>query len=141
MKEIKFRVWEKNDCRFLKNFHVLFASNLNSVSVGEFYYTENASHGYGLENEKDVIIQQFTGLRDSAGTDIYEGDICKLAANGGIAMADFIGNERGQDYSFTYAFVIPGTCYRQDFSFEKPENIKILGNIFENPELLKNESL
>ena len=84
------------------------------------------SHG-----EEDVILMQYTGLKDKNGKEIYEGDIIKSIANG-----------------YRYVVVFRNGIFRMKsigsymdiatVGFTKHEPFVIIGNIFENPELLEN---
>ena len=76
-------------------------------------------------NEDDVIPMQFTGLKDKNGKEIWEGDILKWIDNsnypsGNIQVVKF------KEYKVYPLVSAPsGKCW------------EIIGNIYENPELLK----
>ena len=81
-------------------------------------------------------VQQYTGLKDSTEKEIYEGDILKISYG---AMGDVIGQvlyeaDHG-GYIFQWERKGPNQNYINlncDVAFESV----IVGNIFENPELL-----
>ena len=99
---------------------------------------------------KDAVFQQYTGLKDSKGVEIYEGDFVKALPATRYGM----GIDQGQydymllqklkivlylDGSYKLFDKIPHNKSDLVENYYIDANIEIIGNIFENPELLKNE--
>ena len=109
-------------------------------------------HDFKPENEKDVsyitskidpaTIGQCTGLRDKNGVLIYEGDIvCKPVNYKGKIHNDVWRGKVCYDVKKA-AFVIKRRTKENKFmlglfTFNKPSELEIIGNIHDNPELLK----
>jgi len=97
---------------------------------GQFHNLQNGSGG------DDYVIQQYTGLTDSNDDPIYEGDILKNhydVGNNIIGQVLYESDHGG--YIFQWKRKGRGQDYKNlncDVAFESV----IVGNIFENPELL-----
>ncbi len=119
MREIKFRVWDKDDKSFLdldSEHGEYFGPN------GRAYLTEILE---GLHEE--LIPQQFTGLKDKNRVDIYEGDFVKYR----LANNEFVGKIVFAHFSWQ---VVENSG---SFPLTTGLEYEIIGNIFESPELLK----
>ena len=125
MREIKFRAWDKElrvmvDWRGMNKFNDLYdALDCNHYDVATATYA----------------LMQYTGLKDKNGKEIYEGDIVK-DYNGNILQVSWA------DCWARYMMSLDGrNCmyYLEDYNHNKPDclarNMRIIGNIYENPEL------
>ena len=122
-REIKFRAWDKHLQCFILDLEFLSQGHWNMDGEPVFIAECEAGDYHGCEDafEDNFILQQYTGLKDKNDKEIYEGDIIKLH-NGHTIKVEFYIEENELDCS-GYMF--------SSFGCE------VIGNIFENPELLK----
>lgn len=124
MREIKFRAWHKEK-KIMGE--VLGIDILHK----EIFFSDEDIDCYEHSDFKDIELMQYTGLYDKKGKEIYEGDIVKLRANHGIGVIKY-SDEWGAfivEYIKLRPLAVLGMNYYK-------EDIEVLGNIYENPELL-----
>ena len=142
MREILFRGKRLDNCKWVMGFYVQHR--------GVAHYILDVQHG-GYEDINGEFfvprwygvapstVGQFTGLTDKNGQRIFEGDICRFREwrNGDMCWIGKVHYECQQ-------FVISGGPNKEcDVPFELrmsrfiPENISVIGNIHDNPELLE----
>ena len=124
MREIKFRAWLKEKKIIGK---VLGIDILHK----EIYFSNENINCYEYTEFKDIELMQYTGLKDMREKEIYEGDIVKLRANHGIGVVKYY-DEWG---AFVVEYIKPRPLAVLGMNYYK-EDIEVLGNIYQNPELL-----
>lgn len=140
MRDIKFRAWDKVSKKMLKIGLVdLDDMTVYNAKSGDFRCSYQRKTKYSnFEEFKDVkrlIFMQYTGMKDKKGKEIYDGDIiCWSCGNFKENVVVFWDDEhlRWSIHRIENKFAI-GCLYEYSDSSE----IEVIGNIYENPELLK----
>ena len=120
-REIKFRVWDKrhNSMEYINDL---------------YWFEENGIHDF---NDDNYIFMQNTGLKDKNGKEIYDSDIVKVTWGSGKIVC----------YEVKYCESL-GYHYLRDTKNKEDDDIiciydysqmDVIGNVFDNPELLKNK--
>lgn len=116
-REIKFRAWDTKDNQMI----TVETLHVKTGCVGK----ENDEWDW---YKRDRILMQYTELKDRNGVEIYEGDIIKFG-HGSIRRIEY---DRG---SFT---MFEGESRRSPISdYISDSKVEVIGNIYENPELLE----
>lgn len=124
MREIKFRAW-------LKEEKIMGEVLGIDILHKEIFFSNEDANCYEHTDFKDIELMQYTGLKDKNNKEIYEGDILKLRDNHGIGVIKY-SDEWG---AFVVEYIKPRPLAVLGMNYYK-EDIEVLGNIYENPELL-----
>ena len=154
MRDIKFRAWDElktkmhNNFQFIKsgdngNDWIVFTSNLQTLDTNPHPF-DNPYF------QKQLKIMQYTGLKDCNGVEIYEGDILKYKAYYNLGheknlsvncvkwdeTVDSDGFNHGKHYEWVVGADSLADVADSDYETAYAE---IIGNIYENPELLQQQ--
>lgn len=135
MREIKFRAWDErnkimhNEVDFIRsgtdtNDWILFKSDKQKLEYGNV-----------LENpyfQQQIKIMQYTGLKDKNGVEVYEGDVGNDKFNNKVIV-------KWNEQFYCYALLTIDEDVKDDWNFDLNDLNEIVGNIYENPELLKED--
>lgn len=133
-REIKFRIWADN-----KFYNKCLVGNTNNTNDEKWtcpmVWLEKQKEWVHCDNG---IICQYTGLHDKNGKEIYEGNIvyCQTKYGKAKALIEFIDGKFVAYWNSAITHPQNGhhiACYDINKKFE------VIGNVFENPELLGGE--
>lgn len=142
-REIKFRAWDEIG---------KWMGNVTSFDFDEgavFIETKHSDDENRFEIN-NVPVMQFTGLKDKNGMEIYEGDIIYWEIDNGVGIESYTAivkwseNLVKEGWSQTYKWLVGYTknYYRGSYDeLSTPaaynDELQVIGNIYENPELLE----
>ena len=138
MREIKFRAWDKKEKKWVHIDTIFFSSegNIEQYSVTEI---QDTPASYCVHKEHLELIQ-YTGLKDKNGKEIYEGDIVEYKTTDGFDENDLYKEKRTIIYidgAFSPIYLSTRCLHTDEDKLLICKNIEVIGNIYENPELLK----
>lgn len=138
MREIKFRAKTTVKENEKHAFNNVWVEGDLIVSKGRYYIHPRANK-VNVDNDvgKFIVMHEvqadtvceYTGLKDKNGKEMYEGDIVEVTEED-----EYLHLEWDED---TASFVMSGRHFELDFDSYWSYEIEVIGNIFDNPELLE----
>lgn len=134
MRVPKFRAWDVHEKKMFTNDQIIIWNDNIYVNDSSNLNADNLK-GWSIDEK---YLMQSTGLVDWEGVEVYEGDIVKIPDD-----YDKFGRNAGEILKVAF----DSGCFRlkrpnskgRGFYFEDDNTVEIIGNIYENPELLGEE--
>ena len=125
----KFRAWHNELGRMMSISDMWF----NVDSLGEIGLNDAVMNDYITVSPNEINLMQSTGLKDKNGKEIFEGDVVDYKGRKAIIKW------HGSYASFIYRFVdeLQERASDWDPLFLACYHFEVIGNIYENPELLE----
>ena len=127
-----YRIWDKRTGKWMNVQEAI-------ISNGEVYETwRDFEDGLSL-TEDDYVFVHSTGLKDKNGVEIFEGDIVKVTNHPFQKKEDSAGIEIDGDYLIGWSDHNLTWLAGDLLLYQLKPYIEVIGNIYENPELLEVE--
>ena len=146
MREIKFRgkridngewIYGEKLTRNNKTFIIPIEDDEDVITIGATRLLI-----YTFEEVDPKTVGQYTGLKDKNEKEIYEGDVVQIKDDWDEYgwKAGLVGNIIFKDFFFGISLASeqkPGTRYTVYMEVNKGKDVEVIGNIYENPNLIK----
>jgi uncharacterized phage protein (TIGR01671 family) len=131
MREIKFRAWSKEGKRMIYQDENGWYQKA-FIGRNRYWQTTRLST---IVNHPEIIPMQYTGVKDINGTEIFEGDILRIASN--FELRKDVQNQ-AVEYREGYFHTFEWTLFELLRNAKvKKQTFEVIGNIYENQELLE----
>ena len=141
MRDFRFKVWDKSNNKmylFDEGICLQYSTDLKGFLFGSWNFFEMDVEVF---KKMKYEILQYTGLQDKCGRDIYEGDIVEKS------WPEYVNDEDYQrswqprnvwvDYEFGRFIFVNIGCGAGIRNLIVPGTWEVVGNIYENPELIE----
>lgn len=128
MNNLKFRAWDKKHKEMFEVIKIEYNPNI--------IYMAKELSWFVIRTENEIELMQSTGLFDKNGVEIFEGDIIDVGTR-----IPFL-NKIQRDEETAYLKLVPlDKRWTESYftNFEDKSRYEVVGNIYENKELVENE--
>ena len=157
LREVKFRAWDKKIKQMcdVGEIHYCYGG-LKVFGTGVHLSNGWVTEFNNCKHDCDVALMQYTGLKDKNGKEIYEGDIL-LILDSEIAPITDYGKGPLEPCNHLSEVIFKNGCFganitedrgawSKDFycfnvNLDDFDGVEVIGNIYENPELLEREDI
>ena len=122
MREFKFRAYNKE-----------------SFTYFDLDLLNDKSRAFYINEIEDNQVMQYTGRKDNNNVEIYEGDICKIKYSKDSQKNSLCEESVGLVEYFDSSFWLNNKKDKFSVIIDISEELEVIGNIYENPELLKED--
>ena len=134
-RELKFRAWDTYTNQMIVEGFYPFGETMTFGLIESWLDEHPKSNTPSILRTNDVVIMQYTGLKDVKGKEIYEGDIVKYDHEDGVVIAKIVFKDHDDE-----SMNIAGFAYEYIRTEEGKEDetcdLTVIGNIYENPNLI-----
>lgn len=127
---IKFRAWDKKREQFVPQGEIVFSfygDTRVEVVPNDLSYSHDPIHDH--PDPGRFVVEQFTGLTDRNGVEIYEGDVLKLRDE---TFGEVVWSESSTQFQATFLLVGRKVTYAGDLL----SILEVIGNIHTHTELV-----
>jgi len=131
MRDIKFKA--------IVNGEIVNVVRITFARKVAYIVSDKDEHGHEFQINKEELLQ-YTGLKDKKrtkeypeGQEIYEGDLCKVSTNNKTWVVVF----RAAEYGISRNCSDGATSHASLFGHNHSGGLEVIGNIYENPELME----
>ena len=136
---IKFRAWDKTKNKMVKVGELRWKERGTFIGGGDTWFADNLMV---LAETWSKDVMQFTGLKDKNGKDIYEGDILQFKSQSlldswaGKKMATMVARIYWNQEELAFYIINKKAEFKPNMRTDNNQ-FEIIGNIYENPNLIK----
>lgn len=132
MREIEFRGISVDSGEWVYGW--VFGDKAKSIiEIDKEYPNKYGVEAYYTSVVIPETVGQYTGLKDKNGKEIYEGDICNCREYECFGKVEWNNEEAG----FYFCVVMEGGGFEEERLYDYIDELTVIGNIYDNPELLE----
>lgn len=134
MRETLFKAKRIDNREWVEGCHIFDERNEKKHYIGYVFGSDNGQpHDIDVVEVDPCTLCQYTGLTDKNGKKIWENDVVNCIAAECCGYISWNESEAG----FYFCVLLEDGCYEEEHIYDYVDELEVIGNIFDNPKLLK----
>lgn len=128
-REIRFRAWDGT---------TMF--DVAQITFNDSLWSCDKGRGVSIKYQPHIELMQYTGLKDKNGKEIYDRDIISYTFDSLLLKGEIHWNSYCGEWQYKYMgannHTVTDNLWLLLSNTRFPKNVTVIGNIYENPELI-----